>query len=449
MGARVSRRTFLERAVCAGAAVQAGFMEPGWAAAAPAEAPTLPALQRLYPDLDRHFIFEYYPWYGGPPEYLHWNYLDRVPPLDLSSVYMPRLGAYDVRSAAVIEQHARWIRETGVGAVALSWWGHDNFMDAAVPLIMDVMKDYDLKVTFALEPYAPDRGRRFADDVLYLIDRFGEKRSFDAFLLPKDASGRQGPVFKGFACILLESTTDCRGQVHKNPNYTPDGVWREQTDRLRTTLRGEFDQVTLLADSLEFARTPASGFDGIGIYDNFIAPDRYLPLARGASQAGLVFSFNVNPGYAQVEPRLPPTVPDRPDIDPTDPCYVPRDTAAVGGVVDWSQTEARERAARSSADRIRESFRATLEAQTDGGLTNRERGFFLVYVNSWNEWHEGHAFEPMRDASDLTPAERANGYRNPENGRYRLETLRDLMRGVRTARAERPDRSPVAPRRAH
>jgi hypothetical protein len=449
MGARVSRRAFLERAVCAGAALQAGLLGPAAAEAAPTDRASLPSLERLYPDLDRHFIFEYYPWYSGPPEYLHWNYLDRVPPNDLSSVYMPRLGAYDVRSPAVIEQHARWIRETGVGAVALSWWGHDNFMDAAVPLIMDVMKDYDLKVTFALEPYAPDRGRRFADDVLYLLDRFGEKRSFDAFLLPRDASGRQGPVFKGFACILLESTTDCRGQVHRNPNYTPDAVWREQTDRLRLTLRGEFDHLTLLADSLEFARTPASGFDGIGIYDNFIGPDRYLPLARGASEAGLVFSFNVNPGYAQVEPRLPPTVPDRPDIDPTDPCYVPRDTAAVGGASDWSKAEARERAARASTERIRDSFRATLDAQMDPSLENRERGFFLVYINSWNEWHEGHAFEPMRDAADLTPAERANGYRNPENGSYRLETLRDLMRGVRSARAERPDRPPASPRRAN
>jgi hypothetical protein len=50
-----------------------------------------------------------------------------------------------------------------------------------------------------------------------------------------------------------------------------------------------------------------------------------------------------------------------------------------------------------------------------------------VYVNSFNEWHEGHAFEPMKDAADLTAGERPHGYRNPERGDYRLAALRSLL----------------------
>jgi hypothetical protein len=324
---------------------------------------------------------------------------------------------------------------SGVGAVALSWWGRDNFMDDAVPLIMDVMRDYDLKVTFALEPYANDRGRRFADDVLYLIERFGERRRFDAFLLPANAFGRQGPVFKGFACILPETTTDCRGNVRPSPHFTPDAVWREQTDRLRRTLRGDFDHITLLADSLEFVRTPASGFDGIGIYDNFITPDRYRALAEGASRAGLLFSFNVNPGYDQIEPRIRPPV-GSPAPDPTDPCYVPRPTAAAGDGVDWTRAADREKAALASRDRIRDSFEATVEVQTDARLSNARDGFFLVYINSFNEWHEGHAFEPMRDAADLLPAERPYGYHNPARGDYRLTALAGLIQDLLGAGGE-------------
>jgi hypothetical protein len=53
-------------------------------------------------------------------------------------------------------------------------------------------------------------------------------------------------------------------------------------------------------------------------------------------------------------------------------------------------------------------------------------------VNSFNEWHEGHAFEPMKDAADLTPPERALGYHNPEQGAYRLATLRGLVESVGT-----------------
>jgi len=57
-------------------------------------------------------------------------------------------------------------------------------------------------------------------------------------------------------------------------------------------------------------------------------------------------------------------------------------------------------------------------------------GFFLVYINSFNERHEGHQFEPMRDLEQLTAEQRAVGYRNPPDGGYRLEALRKLLAEV-------------------
>jgi hypothetical protein len=190
---------------------------------------------------------------------------------------------------------------------------------------------------------------------------------------------------------------------------------------LRQALRADFDHVTLLADSLEFHRTPASGFDGIGIYDNYIGPERYSGYAESASRARLLFSFNVNPGYLQIEPR-----------QIFDPCYQPRTFAPETAGLDLSRSEGRERAARRSEERIRESFEATLAVQSDPALENDRRGFFLVYINSFNEWHEGHAFEPMKDAADLTPAERTQGYANPAQGDYRLRALAELVRGLRS-----------------
>jgi Glycosyl hydrolase family 99 len=423
----VPRRRFLATGIRAWLAAPflglaaCGTDTPTEAPSAPEPSPLPPGqadLRRGFSDLRRHFVFEYYPWYGGPPDYEHWHYQGRNPPVDVGSMYMPRLGAYDVRSAAVLEQHARWINESGVGAIALSWWGRGSWEDQQVPLIMDVMAAHDVKVTFAMESYADDRGRRFADDVLFLLREYGEKRRFDAFLLVKDADGKQGPLFKGFRCILPQTTQDCRGRSYDVPDYTTDGEWRRQTDSLRDTLRSSFDRITLLADSLAFVRTPASGFDGIGIYDNFIAPEQYAGYASGASQAGLVFSFNVNPGYDQVEPR----------VIPQGPCpYEPRPFAPPTPSLDWSQAAGRELAARRSEQRIGDSFRATLAVQTDPALENVRRGFFLVYVNSFNEWHEGHAFEPMKDAADLSPAERAIGYHNPAQGDYRLRALAALL----------------------
>ena len=284
---------------------------------------------------------------------------------------------------------------------------------------MDVFRDHDLKVTFGLEPYAPDRGRRFSDDVLYLLREYGDKRRYDAFLLPRNEDGRRGPVFKGFRTIVPDAEPDCRGRLSRVGDHTPDDVWRAQIDRIRGTLRGEFDHVTLLADSVHFERTPASGFDGIGLYDNFIGPEQYAGIAEAASRAGLLFSLNVNPGYDQIEPR---------DILPEDECYQPRPLAPPAEY-DWTLADERERAAAAAVQRIRESFAATVAVQGDPWLTNRQRGFFFVYVNSFNEWHEGHAFEPMKDAQHLTPSERL-AYRNPARGDQRLAALSQLMDGV-------------------
>ena len=411
-----TRRDFLSQGLLVGVALAAS---PLVAAAAEETLPGPRRLRRLYPDLERHFVFEYYPWYGGPPDYEHWDYLGRRPPLDLSTRYLPKLGAYDVRSVTVLEQHARWIREAGVGAVALSWWGRDSWQDRTVPLILDVLRAHDLTATFALEPYADDRARYYASDILYLLREYGERRHWDTFLLPRNADGRYGPVFKSFRTVLPEASTNCLGETHPVSDFTSESAWRRQTESLRDTLSADFDHVTLLADSLEFARTPAAGFDGIGIYDNFIAPDAYRGYAEGASRAGMLFSFNVNPGYDQIEPR-----------QTSDPCYAPRDFAPPTPGLDFGTNLGRERAALASAGRIRASWEATLAVQLDPDLANSRRGFLLVYVNSFNEWHEGHAFEPMKDAAELTPDERAFGYRNPERGDYRLRTLAELQRTI-------------------
>jgi len=63
-----------------------------------------------------------------------------------------------------------------------------------------------------------------------------------------------------------------------------------------------------------------------------------------------------------------------------------------------------------------------------------KRGFFLAYLNSFNEWHEGHQFEPMKDRAALTPEERAVGYHNPDDGNYRLSVLKRLIGDVVRAR---------------
>jgi len=378
-----------------------------------------PRLSDLFPDLPRHFVFEYYPWYESSP-WIHWNESERMPPIDIASNYVPRLGPYDSRSTAVLEQHARWINSVGSGAINVSWWGRDSEIDRLVPSLMDVMAAHDIQVTFHLEPYSNHHALDYARDIQYLITEYGDRRHWDAFLLLGDANGAVGPVFKSFRTILPPDTTDCHGVQSAVTDYAPREIWRQQTDRVRQTFASTFDRITLLADSLDFAATSAAGFDGIAIYDNFVEPDSWAGHARNCTANGLLFSFNINPGFDAIAAR---------HVDPGS-CYRPPDFEPGRAHYDWSSTADRERAQQASRDRIAESFRTTVSLQTNPQLTNSRRGFFLTYINSFNEWHEGHQFEPMKDRVALSADEIAVGYHNPGDGSYRLDTLRALLRDV-------------------
>ena len=130
-----------------------------------------------------------------------------------------------------------------------------------------------------------------------------------------------------------------------------------------------------------------------------------------------MFSFNVNPGYYQIEPR-----------QPSDPCYAPRPFAPETPGLDLGDSRGtRARGQSCLARGSRPPGRRRSRCSSTRTLESRRRGFLLVYLNSFNEWHEGHAFEPMKDAAELTAAEREQGYCNPAQGDYRLRTLASLQ----------------------
>ena len=373
-------------------------------------------LRQRFSDLRNHFIFEYYPWYATNP-WQHWDQAGRNPPYDIAASSVPELGSYDSRNPRVLEQHARWIAESGAGAIDVSWWGRGDFVDRLLPLLMDVMRDHGLKVTFHLEPYDSNRVDSYASDIQYLVTEYGDKRHWDCQLLVRSADGKEGPVFKAFATILSQFSTDCHGRTTPVAMWRPDSVWHRQTDSVRETLRRDFDSVWLLSDSTDANRVLAAGFDGGSPYGAFTPQREEWPqLARAFSGINLTFSPSIGTGFDSIVERNVPA----------DSCYRPHPFEPPANI-DWTSASGRERAALLALWQIEASMRTSLDVQTNSTLRNASTGFFIVYIATFNEWHEGTSFEPMKDRAALLPQELPFGYHNPAQGRYRIEYLKPRL----------------------
>jgi hypothetical protein len=371
-------------------------------------------LRQRFADLRSRFIFEYYPWYGTNP-WRHWNQWDRVPPYDIAATSVPDLGPYDSRDTRVLERHAEWIVESGVGAVDVSWWGRGSYEDLAVSRVMDVMGAHGLKVTFHLEPYNDARTDSYASDIHYLITEYGDKRHWDCMLVLKDAQGNEGPIFKAFATILPQLSTDCHGRSSPVAMWRPEAVWQKQNDTVRETFRRDFDRVWLLSDSTAVDHVRTAGFDAVAPYGAF-NPENWRALAQACRAANLLVSFSIGSGFDSIAQRNVPA----------DSCYRPPAFVPPADI-DWSQAAERERAALLARWQIEASMRTTLNLQTDPALLNAGAGFFAVYIATFNEWHEGTAFEPMKDHDALLSQELPIGYHNPEYGRYRIDYLKPRL----------------------
>ena len=371
-------------------------------------------LRRQFSPLRNHFIFEYYPWYGTNP-WRHWEGSGRNPPYDISVTSIPELGPYDSGNARVIEQHARWIAESGAGAINVSWWGRGEYEDRLVPLLMDVMRDHGLKVTFHLEPYNDSRADSYASDIQYLITEYGDKRHWDCQLLLSNADGQEGPVFRSFATLVPQFGTDCHGVTTPIGLWRPDASWRQQTDRVRDTFRRHFESVWLVSDSPAPDRVLTAGFDGGAPYGAFTS-DNWPQLARGFSGRNLMLSPSIHTGFDAVVERNVPA----------GSCYRPP-TFQPPATIDWNSAADRERAAQLALWQIEASMRTSLDVQTNPTLRSASPGLFIAYISTFNEWHEGTSFEPMKDRAALLQQELPFGYHNPEHGRYRLDYLKGRL----------------------
>ena len=264
-----------------------------------------------------------------------------------------------------MEQHARWIADSGAGAIDVSWWGPDSNVNEVIPTLMDVMAAHDIHVTFYVEPYTERHAENYARD-LHVPDQ--ELRRPPALgLLPAErARGRHGR--SGVQVV----PHDPAAHRHRLPR-------RDQPGR---RLRGR--RCVAAADR----RDPRAAARRLRSRD---APRRFHPggahagrrLRRHRALRQLRVAGHLAPARRRTAPAATWCSRFRSIRDSTassfrrpirNSCYVPPAFAPGGGVYDWTRAADRAAAETASRGRIADSFNTTVNLQTSPALANAARG---------------------------------------------------------------------------
>jgi glycoprotein endo-alpha-1,2-mannosidase len=347
----------------------------------------------------RRVMAFYYPWYGvpggpgGAGKTVHWGKIDAANKDIAASTHYPELGAYDSHDPAVIDQHCRWAQAAHIDTFIVSWWGHGDYTDRAMPKILDACARHGLQACIYYErvPQA-QTAQTAAQDIIRVLNKYG---SHQAHL---KVNGKPVVFVYGRAVGEL-------GLLG----------WLETVKEVKDGYPGG---AVLIGD--QFSYGAARVFDGVHTYNTAgslrglsvedagkWAAGTYESWVRLADEADKISTLTVIPGYDDTKIRTPGLAVERFDGD----LYR----------VEWEQAIA--------ADP------------------------HWVLVTSFNEWHEGSEIEPSlefgRKYIDLTgqfaarfKSTRRKAHTAATAGavtRAEKEQLRDVLQMTRIAILPNPE----------
>jgi glycoprotein endo-alpha-1,2-mannosidase len=134
--------------------------------------------------IERRVMAFYYPWYGVPDgpggagNVVHWGKIDATNHDIAASTHYPVLGAYDSHDPKVIEQHCQWAVAAHVDTFIVSWWGHGDYTDRAMPKILDACERHGLAACIYYETVPkPQTAETAARDIIRLLEKYGSHKA--------------------------------------------------------------------------------------------------------------------------------------------------------------------------------------------------------------------------------------------------------------------------------
>ncbi len=296
----------------------------------------------------------YYNWYGSVKvdgSSWHWehpimrqNDKDTTTGLysangNIGANYYPESGEYSSSDSTVLEKHMQQIASAGIGVIAVTWLGEDDYTFKSVPLILNAANRYGIKVCFQIEPCVRKSAIATRNAVEFLITRFGKN---PAFFKNTDTGKPMFFVYDSYV-ISAEEWNDVFGINGKNT--------------IRKTLF-DADMIGLWVTEDEQKFFLESGFDGFYTYfasSGFTygsTPSNWSHLKKWGDENNKIFIPSVGPGYIDVRVRP------------------------------WNAKNTKSREGGAYYDRM---FEAALNSKVN-----------WIGITSFNEWHEGTQIEPAK-----------------------------------------------------
>ena len=304
--------------------------------------------------LNYNAICFYYNWYGsvkvdGSP--WHWEH-PIMPQNDkdttsgfypgngnIGANYYPEAGEYSSADSAVIEKHMQQIASAGIGVIAVTWLGQDDYTYKSVPLILNAANRFRIKVCFQIEPCVRKSALATRNAVEFLITQFGKHPAFFKNLETNK------PLFFVYDSYVI-AASDWKEVFGINGKNT-----------IRNTVF-DADMIGLWVTKDEQKFFLESGFDGFYTYfaaSNFTygsSPANWPQLKKWADENAKIFIPSVGPGY--IDDRVRP----------------------------WNAKNTKSRENGAYYDRM---FQAALDSKAN-----------WISITSFNEWHEGTQIEPAK-----------------------------------------------------
>lgn len=294
------------------------------------------------PEPSREVLAFYYAWYGNPDSdgrWIHWEGSNSSPPDTVASDFYPTLGAYSSSDPEVVAQHMAWLRQAGVGVIALSYWKGET-PDAVVDLVFRTAEHYGIQVAFLVEPYADRTADEMAVTVHGLLERYADSPALyrleaESLHLP---GVRPRPLVFVWATNIASQTDETEQPVE---------YWASGVDAIHET-----DDAFVVACPCggRYAESVLGGhFDGAYNYASLFLEEENFSWAQ-TMPAKSLYIPSVMPGSLQNAIGAPSLFVDR-----------------------------------AAGDAYRAQWAAALDVSVRPAL---------VSITSFNEWHEGSQIEP-------------------------------------------------------